>query len=129
LKPFGVCTANAREGEQVLKCYRRIDLEDAFSRYLPPQTATSPHASNINRLGGVQPATRGTADPPRSATSRRSNGAGEDGGSGVAGLPLRSGSCSGSQPGFSSLDQGGSGVAAQSTEAREEHDDWWEATL
>ena len=54
LRPYGVRPKNVRIGETVPKGYTTEDLADAWSRYLPPQTATSAtayaSASQIPRL-------------------------------------------------------------------------------
>ena len=36
LTPYGVTPKNIREGERVLRGYRRKNFDDAFSRYLKP---------------------------------------------------------------------------------------------
>jgi len=35
LRPYGVRSANVRQGDKIAKGYRREDLHDAWSRYLP----------------------------------------------------------------------------------------------
>src|SRR5207244_2493839 len=47
LAPFGVGSRNLRIGEQVVKGYAAGDLEDAFARYLAPESATALQAAPI----------------------------------------------------------------------------------
>ena len=54
LRPFGIRPKDVRHGDHVRKTYERKAFEDAFSRYLPPDTpeqaATPQHANKNNSL-------------------------------------------------------------------------------
>lgn len=51
LKPFGIVPTQAREGADVRRGYSRVDLADAWARYVPPQQAVTPATSlEVKRL-------------------------------------------------------------------------------
>jgi putative DNA primase/helicase len=78
LKPFGIASKNIRlSAEKVVKGYQRSDLEDAWSRYLPPP----------KRYGASSPGSPGEGD---AATERAGSGAAAD-----SSLPGRPGGRSG----------------------------------
>lgn len=51
LEPFGIRPTTIRLGEHTPKGYKREDFSDTFSRYLPDQCATTPHANEQNGSG------------------------------------------------------------------------------
>ena len=57
LKRFGIFPRKDRVGSKTVRGYHRTDLEDAFSRYLPPQTATTATRLQDNELQHSQIAT------------------------------------------------------------------------
>ena len=61
LKPFGIRPAVIRMGDKTPRGYRLSDFEDAFARYLPPQSATTQHPNAINELSADAAATRSKA--------------------------------------------------------------------
>jgi putative DNA primase/helicase len=50
LKPFSIAPATARNGDKTFKGYLQSDLEDAWSRYLPPLSVTSVTSRADNAL-------------------------------------------------------------------------------
>ncbi|MBF0612803.1 MAG: DUF3631 domain-containing protein [Magnetococcales bacterium] len=57
LKPFGVRPKDFRIRGQVLKGYSKAGFTDAFSRYIPKQSATAATSCNINELNCTSSAT------------------------------------------------------------------------
>ncbi len=59
LQPFGIRPHGIRIGDKTPRGYMREDFEDAFTRYLPPESATPQQPNEINELEEPSPATGG----------------------------------------------------------------------